>query len=491
MPTPPPPPNPTTGDETPADLDRVRVMRYRPDPPANDVHAILLLIPGFLGGANSFDSVARRVVAASGGTVEVWAIDRRSNFLEDLIGMQAAEQSGNPDMAVGYYFGGASIAGRTFAGFPVQEDLGHVSEWGLSTFVADLRAVVESIPAVSRSTNLFIGGHSLGGSLAQIYSAWDLAGTAASSELAGVVLLDGSVSGEGITRAEYHAGTGAVGFATPGVDEIRDGTGDRTSTLPFIGTDLLASLEILGMRAFFDPYGISCDENVDDFLSILYGIRPWATHTAILGFMVDEAFAPIAITAMRVGDGAGGPFEQQEFDVGGLSLAYRAPTDQAAVYYWLDHESIDPPDLACIRTSARIQFAGPTNFAEWYFPNRLSLDVAAVGDLAVSGAGDDYRWDEEDLRVTRAADMDAPVLAVAAGSGVATDAAAYEAYRTAIAATTRDGATREEDAGFRVLVLADYWHLDPVVAETEEPAASIAAFLEANREGTVNVEGIE
>jgi hypothetical protein len=133
----------------------------------------------------------------------------------------------------------------------------------------------------------------------------------------------------------------------------------------------------------------------------------------------------------------------------------------------------------------RASFAGPTNFAEWLFPSRLTLDVRAVADLAVSDAGGDYRWDEEALRVSRAAEMDAPVLAIAAAEGIAPDAAAYEPYRLAIAPTTRDGASRDEPSGFRVLVLPGYGHLDPVTSESPEPAASIAAFLAEHREGTV------
>jgi hypothetical protein len=483
VPLPTPPSNPTTGDSSPPETDFVRVMRYRPDPAPDDVSAVLLLVPGFLGGAGSLDGVARGVVLAAAAPVEVWALDRRANFLEDLTGMAEAEVAADASRASAYYFGD----GSAFAGFREREDVGFVSEWGLETFVADLGAVIAAIPADRRATNLFLGGHSLGGSLTEIYSAWDLAGTPAAASIAGVVLLDGTIGGTGLDRVGYHEG---AGLTVPGVDAIRDGTGDRTATLPFIGVDLVASLEIVAMRAYFDPYGTTCDPIVDDFLDLLYGIRPWATNTAILGFLVDDRFTPVPITAMRVGDAAGGSFEDRTFTLGDLDLSYTAPTDASAFYHWLDADSIDPPDLACIRSAARAQFAGPTNFAEWYFPTRLSLDVAAVSDLAVSDAGADYRFDEERLRVTRAADMDAPVLAVAASEGIAPDAAAYDPYRSRIAPTTRGGASRDDPAGFEVVVLPGYHHLDPVSAEAAEPAASIASFLEANRVGTVSVGGI-
>jgi hypothetical protein len=166
-----------------------------------------------------------------------------------------------------------------------------------------------------------------------------------------------------------------------------------------------------------------------------------------------------------------------------LGLDYDAPSDPNAVYSWMERED----DLSCLRSMARACFAGPSNFAEWFFPARLSLDVRAVADLAVSDDGGDYRWDEEGLRVSRASSMDAPVLAIAATNGIAPDAAAFEAYRRAIATTTRDGATRDDESGFRVLVLDGYWHLDPVSAEVAEPTASIVAFIDEHSSGTVTL----
>ena len=62
--------------------------------------AVVTLIPGFLGGASSFDQVARNVVrdaAARKKFVEVWAIDRRANCVEDHTGVDAAARGAGPD----------------------------------------------------------------------------------------------------------------------------------------------------------------------------------------------------------------------------------------------------------------------------------------------------------------------------------------------------------------------------------------------------------
>ena len=82
--------------------------------------AVVTLIPGFLGGASSFDQVARNVVrdaAARKRYVEVWAIDRRANCVEDHTGVDAAARERDPTLAYRYYWGGEEVDGKTFEGF--------------------------------------------------------------------------------------------------------------------------------------------------------------------------------------------------------------------------------------------------------------------------------------------------------------------------------------------------------------------------------------
>ena len=100
-------PNPVTGDATPSELNVTQVVRYRASPEM-EPRAVVVCVPGFLGGAGSFDGLARNLVRGSivrGVPVEVWAIDRRSAALEDLRGMDTAEASTQTDVARGYYFG--------------------------------------------------------------------------------------------------------------------------------------------------------------------------------------------------------------------------------------------------------------------------------------------------------------------------------------------------------------------------------------------------
>src|SRR3990172_12416898 len=76
-----------------ANLNRVHYERtWLRD--AGPPRAILILVPGFLGGAATFQPLARQLVAATRGSVEVWAVDRRPNQLEDRRGGRLAPPGG-------------------------------------------------------------------------------------------------------------------------------------------------------------------------------------------------------------------------------------------------------------------------------------------------------------------------------------------------------------------------------------------------------------
>src|SRR4051812_6499556 len=73
---------------TPDTFNQVQVVRYRVDTgtqPPKAARAIAVLMPGFLGGAGSFDALARALVRRSTADAppEAWAVDRRANLLED------------------------------------------------------------------------------------------------------------------------------------------------------------------------------------------------------------------------------------------------------------------------------------------------------------------------------------------------------------------------------------------------------------------------
>ena len=86
-------PLPASVGSHPARCDRLSYLRYRssegPSKSA-DADRILVAQPGILEGAGAFDSVARNTVKAAaekGEHIEFWALDRRSNCLEDNTGI--------------------------------------------------------------------------------------------------------------------------------------------------------------------------------------------------------------------------------------------------------------------------------------------------------------------------------------------------------------------------------------------------------------------
>jgi pimeloyl-ACP methyl ester carboxylesterase len=171
-----PPANPSTGSATPQDLNRASAEAYQLASISDRaVTRVLILVPGFQGGAGDFRYLAQRVVQRTNGHTVVWAVDRRSNALEDQTGLDAAEAGRDPDIAKDYYFHGKSIGGKSFAGFldstENSTDISFMSEWGIKTHIEDLDALIAEADRRYPHRPIFLGGHSLGGSIVPIYPA--------------------------------------------------------------------------------------------------------------------------------------------------------------------------------------------------------------------------------------------------------------------------------------------------------------------------------
>jgi hypothetical protein len=75
-------------------LNRARYTRHHLAGVSGAPQAVLILVPGFEGGAGDFKILAESVIArAQGeGSSWKWAFDRRTNQLEDLVGLDVAEE---------------------------------------------------------------------------------------------------------------------------------------------------------------------------------------------------------------------------------------------------------------------------------------------------------------------------------------------------------------------------------------------------------------
>jgi hypothetical protein len=84
-------------------LNNARYTRHRLAGPAQQPDAILVLVPGFEGGAGDFTIIGEDVITranAEGFVVEVWAFDRRTNQLEDMVGLDLAEEFLHAEIAL-------------------------------------------------------------------------------------------------------------------------------------------------------------------------------------------------------------------------------------------------------------------------------------------------------------------------------------------------------------------------------------------------------
>src|SRR5512143_409076 len=93
-----------------ADLNFARYTRFHFDDGGTRPDALLILVPGFEAGANTFkilaENLLRRARRETQLVVEVWAYDRRSNQLEDTAGLDVAEQLADPQVALDWLYGG-------------------------------------------------------------------------------------------------------------------------------------------------------------------------------------------------------------------------------------------------------------------------------------------------------------------------------------------------------------------------------------------------
>ena len=176
------------------DCDYIHLLRYRPetaDESTKEVNAVLVLMPGYACGNNSFDYLGRQVVSMAEndpgvGSLEVWAVDRRPNCLEDLSGMNDAEAARNPWIALEYYYD-LEGNGTDFHGFLISDEVPFLSEFGLELVMKDIQTVVTTkIPNQDdRKDTVFIGGHSMGAILTATYVGWDFDGNPDTEEDAG------------------------------------------------------------------------------------------------------------------------------------------------------------------------------------------------------------------------------------------------------------------------------------------------------------------
>jgi pimeloyl-ACP methyl ester carboxylesterase len=174
---------------TPAKYNKVGVIKTGP----SDAENVLVLVPGTSASAAYFEPLAKDIVRKSKGW-QVWAIERRENFLEDhSVLNQAKKGKAIPQQLFDYYLGFVTDPSITkhFQFIPDSE-VAYARDWGMNAEVEDMRRVVEA--AKKEGGKVVLGGHSLGASITTAYATWDFDGKPGAKDLSGLVFIDGGSS---------------------------------------------------------------------------------------------------------------------------------------------------------------------------------------------------------------------------------------------------------------------------------------------------------
>ena len=287
-----------------ADLNFARYTRFHFDDGGPRPDAILVLVPGFEGGANTFkilaENLIRRARRDAQLIVEVWAYDRRSNQLEDTAGLDVAEKLTDAQVALDWLYGGelglplspalASL-GRRAVFYDTQGDVPFMANWTGLVFSRDIDTIVAAARAAARHENVFLGGHSAGTGFTARYAAtdFDLDGSGPPQpgyeRVRGLVLLEGPGGSTGgaplgedtLDRIVARADGGLFGAVRDNAPRCVDGTTPCTvateasdcagQTPPkctppttaysvvagLLNPRILASVEVVGIQGITDP----------------------------------------------------------------------------------------------------------------------------------------------------------------------------------------------------------------------------------------------
>ena len=352
---------------TPEHLNRALYMRYYAPKGDTPTRTVLILVPGIFGGAATLDIVARQLVASQPG-LEVWAVDRRANLLEDRSATLESLRTGDPLIAYDYYVKHLGEP-EGFNAVP-PEEVPFLVRWGLEVHLRDLHELVKRAQTVADT--VVLGGHSLGASMASLYAAYDFGGAAGrlgDDHLDGLLLIDGTLGRTGAFSREGGFSVGPIELV-PDVTRLETGQGNPYFTLAF-SPDTYARSEAKALLAHLASENLA-PEDLADFP---------ITNFALAGLEIDDRYEFSPAFGASVGEPVGATY-------GGNLIAFlsegakgarsRSVSGVAPGYDAVRWERGDPAqERTDLRTLVESQVTAETNFNEWYFPIRLLLDIGA------------------------------------------------------------------------------------------------------------------
>lgn len=340
----------------PSRFDSVTAWTYGPE----KAKTVMVIVPGTSGGAGSVVPVAKDLAARVPG-LQVWALDRREEAFED----QSRFLSGTLAQQKDYYLG---------LKFKQPKDASYVADWGLAVQTRDIRAVVRRALA-GGTRKVVLGGHSRGASQAAAYAAWDFGGRPGYRDLAGLVLIDGGLLG--------FIGDGAKQPFTPAT--AREAVADAREK-PFndaigLGIPAIAQIfgQLVGTYAAKAPDAPSAIQNEPIVPANLKPDLP-VTNEGFFGTIFDKDYSPAGFEALRTRSGKLAP--------GGDPRP------------WVSGERTP------IKRFSKAFSATAPDFTEWYFPQRLIIDISAANPMRRDAASTALR-----LRLFHTAKIDTPLYA--------------------------------------------------------------------------------
>ncbi len=330
----------------PKAYDKVFVNKFGP----RGADRVLVLAPGTIAGAGDFTLLAEELVKRV-PDLQVWAVDRRSQALEDTsLFADALAGRATPDQAFDYYLGWLLDPSIKPHYQPLDdEQFGFVRDWGLKVSINDLHRVVRK--AGKRGRQVVLGGHSLGASTAVAYAAWDFKHRPGFRDLDGLVLIDGGLLGsfDGSTRSEAAQDLAELDQGSPFTDLLGIG-------LPWTAGVFVETGAVYALR---DPTGPSA---VQQFPLLPPQFDPGldVTNRALLGYALDSDTSPPELSLIHARMG--------------YLAASGDPRD------WEDGE------VSTVERLAQTFGQEPVNGVEWYYPRRLNIDVDGADKLKRNGA---------------------------------------------------------------------------------------------------------
>ena len=330
---------------TPARYDKVGVIKVGPSRARN----VLVLEPGTSAGSAYFVPLAQWIVSKTRGW-QVWSVERRENLLEDQSVLdQAKAGRASVTQLFNYYLGylkDPSI--KHHFKFIPDSSVQYAKRWGLSVAIGDLHRVISA--ARKLGGKVVLGGHSLGGGVVTAYASWNFAGRPGADQLAGLVYIDGGSFGNAESAAQASATLAKLNAAgaTPWLSF-------GGITAPYAGLYNATG----STAALNDPNGRSLGQASG--LLNAFGLTPSVpvTNLGQYGFALNVGTSPAGLVAAQAHLG-------------------RGISAQGPVHGWNGAGALTPIK----RFASMFSGLGVTNAdgTEWYFPQRLTDDMSAIGN---------------------------------------------------------------------------------------------------------------